>query len=256
MTKKTTIEASDDIWQDTPPELAARPQAPVAKTQSADFDMEGLMTDFPTARDLERFVYDETGVVLNLKGRANKLKYQIAMQVLNGETVDDKFLGGENPYVEKAELIPTEDLAPVPERDRELPPLDQIQNSFVSRHIPHPDPEMRAVDKKVDTIFRKYKNGMISYEVLGPLETRPHGEKMDKFGRLRPEIIKWVNPRTGEQLVVRRDGTLTAQGRNLRALMQKMRVNNTNYWDTWVDREFGALDNGQLRNPWDLGSDE
>ena len=52
------------------------------------------MTDFPTAKELERFVYDETGIVLNLKGRANKLKYQVAMDVLNGVEVDQKFIGG------------------------------------------------------------------------------------------------------------------------------------------------------------------
>ena len=39
-------------------------------SSNAEFDTEGLMTDFPTATDLERFVFDQTGVVLNLKGRA------------------------------------------------------------------------------------------------------------------------------------------------------------------------------------------
>ena len=81
-----------------------------------EYDLEGLMTDFPTAKELERFVYDETGIVLNLKGRANKLKYQVAMDVLNGQEVDSKFIGDDNPYIEKAEMIPTEELRPVPAR--------------------------------------------------------------------------------------------------------------------------------------------
>jgi hypothetical protein len=66
------------------------PSAPVG-SNIGDYDIDGLMTDFPTATALERFVYDETGAVLNLKGRANKLKYQVAMDVLNGLQVDAKF---------------------------------------------------------------------------------------------------------------------------------------------------------------------
>ena len=93
---------------------------------------------------------------------------------------------------------------------------------------------------------------MISYEVLGPIDQRPEGEKMDKFGRMRPEIIRWIDPRTGEQLVVRKDGTLTPQGRNLRGMMQKMKFNNSNWWDVWVDREFAEMVGGELNNPWDL----
>jgi hypothetical protein len=80
------------------------------------------------------------------------------------------------------------------------------------------------------------------------------GEKIDKFGRSRPEIIKWVDPRTGEQLVQREDGTLTPLGKRLRAMMQSFRVNNSNQWDVWVDREFGALDHTAMHNPWDLST--
>jgi porphobilinogen synthase len=35
------------------------------------------MTDFPTAKDLEKFLFDKTGVALDLKGRSNKYKYQM-----------------------------------------------------------------------------------------------------------------------------------------------------------------------------------
>jgi hypothetical protein len=264
MNKKTSTE---NIWDDnfdhkstvketeqtTSKTLKTKSQ-PIIEHVSADFDLEGLMTDFPTAKDLERFVYDETGVTLNLKGRANKLKYQVAMDVLNGVEVDSKFLTDNNPYLDKAEMIPTEDLKPTPTRDKLLPDRDSIQNSFYSPFIPHPDEEMRAKDKKVHMMFRKYKNGMISYEILGPLEQYPFGEKVDKFGRIRPEIIKWVDPRTGEQTVVREDGTLTPQGRKLRAMMQTKRVNKSNQWDVWVDREFVSLDDKVASNPWDLTS--
>ena len=245
---------------DTAPLDADKPQAQtqtkeqiIAKTAvTAEFDMEGLMTDFPTAKELERFVYDQTGRVLNLKGRANKLKYQVAMDVLNGKAVDDTFVGGDNPYIERADMVPVEDLKPTPARDANLPDHGHIQNQFVSRLVPHPDQDMRSTGRKVDCVFRKYKNGMISYEVLGPIDQRPEGEKMDKFGRMRPEIIRWIDPRTGEQVMVRQDGTLSPMGRNLRAMMQRQKFNDSNMWSVFIDREFADMVGGELNNPWDL----
>jgi hypothetical protein len=230
---------------------AKKPVAPKA-VSNAEYDIEGLMTDFPTAKELERFVFDETGIVLNLKGRANKLKYQVAMDALNGVDIEDKFKGDNNPYIDKAELIPEEPLKEVPARDPNLPDRSQVQNLFYSPIVPHPDDESRAQDKKCHILFKKYKNGMISYEVLGPLEQKPVGEKIDKFGRTRPEIIKWVDPRTGEQTIVREDGTLTPQGKRLRGMMMTFKVNKSNQWEVWIDREFISLDDSVKNNPWDL----
>lgn len=229
-------------------EAAVVPKA----TSTADFDIDGLMTDFPTAKELERFVFDETGQVLNLKGRANKLKYQVAMDVLNGVEVDPKFFGADNPYIDRTELVPVEELKAVPARDKRLPESNKLQNIFVSNAIPHTDFEARMQDKKVSVYFRKYNTGEISYEIVGPIEQRPHGMKLDKYGRERPEIIKWVDPRTGEQTIVRDDGTLTPQGRKLRALMQSFKVNSGNQWDTWIDREFISLNSNVVSNVWDL----
>jgi hypothetical protein len=219
-----------------------------------EYDLEGLMNDFPTATELERFVYDQTGYTLNLKGRAQKLKYQVAMDVLNGVEVDAKFTNGDNPYIDRADLVPVEDLRDPAPRDPSLPGEDELQNQFYTPFIPHPDPEYRARNKKVHTVFKKYKNGMISYEVIGPIEPKAIGEKMDKFGKIRPELMSWVDPRTGEQVVVRKDGTMTPQGRNLRAIMQTLRVNNTNHWEMWVNRDFVNMEDGELRNPWDVES--
>jgi len=238
---------SERIQRAVQAQRATEPEQP-------EYDIDGLMTDFPTATELERFVYDQTGHVLNLKGRANKLKYQVAMDVLNGIEVDAKFTGGDNPYVDRSELVPVEDLKPVPDRDPGLPPESEIQNQFYTPFIPHPDPEYRAKNKKVHTVFRKYRNGMISYEVIGPIEPRSIGEKMDKFGRMRPELMSWVDPRTGEQIAVRADGSMTPRGRNLRAIMMTLKVNNTNHWNMWVDRDFISSERGELRNPWDLSS--
>lgn len=252
---------TENPWNEQPqgvPEKVIIDSKPVKKAQppkavsNAEYDLEGLMTDFPTAKELERFVFDETGIVLNLKGRANKLKYQVAMDALNGVEVDPKFTSELNPYIDKAEMIPEEPLKEVPERDPNLPDRSQVQNLFYSPVVPHPDEEARAMDKKCHMLFRKYKNGMISYEVLGPLERKPHGSKIDKFGRERPEIIKWVDPRTGEQIIVREDGTLTPQGKRLRGMMMTFKVNKTNQWDVWIDREFISLDNSVANNPWDL----
>lgn len=218
--------------------------------QGMAYDMEGLMTDFPTARELERFVFDETGLVLNLKGRANRLKYQVALDVLNGLEVDPAFLGEENPYIDRADMVPTEELRPAPTRDPRIPGLDQLQNSFHSRQVPHPDPDYRAQGRRCDVTFRKYRDGTITYEILGPIEPRPYGEKIDKFGRTRPEVIKWVDPRSGEQVVQLPDGTTTQVGKRLRGLMQLMRVNDSNFWDVWVDRDFASLDRSVISNPW------
>jgi len=260
--KKNTNPSTPSPWDDVPadpgPPAVSKPQtrqeviAKAAPPVTAEFDMEGLMTDFPTAKELERFVYDQTGRVLNLKGRANKLKYQVAMDVLNGKPVDDSFMGGDNPYIERADMVPVEDIKALPARDTTLPDHGHIQNQFVSRLVPHPDPEFRANMRRVDCVFRKYKNGMISYEVLGPIDQRSEGEKMDKFGRMRPEIIRWVDPRTGEQVMVREDGTLSPMGRNLRAMMQRQKFNDSNMWAVFVDREFADMVGGELANPWDL----
>lgn len=272
MKKKTTQLPQENIW-DQPSEdvsdkvsetFTEKAEEVIVKTKpnstsqspkslhSIQFDLEGLMTDFPTAKELERFVFDETGIVLNLKGRANKLKYQVAMDVLNGEEVDPVFLGENNPYIDKTEMVPVEELKPEPMRDKSLPDRSQVQNSFYTPFIPHPNEEMRAQDKKVHMTFRKYNNGMISYEIHGPLVQRPFGEKINKYGKTVPEIIKWIDPRTGEQVVMREDGTLTPQGKRLRALMQTKKVNKSNQWDVWIDREFLSVDDSVLNNVWDL----
>ncbi|CAB4166224.1 hypothetical protein UFOVP849_22 [uncultured Caudovirales phage] len=237
------------------PKAIAKLKKPLKDEVAAEalYDMEGLMSDFPTAKDLERFVYDETGIVLSLKGRAQKLKYQVAMDALNGRKVDSQFVGKENPYIDKADMVPVEDIKEPPSRDTTLPPLNDVQNSFHSRMIPHTDQDLRAAGRHVEVTFRKYNNGAISYEVLGPIDERPKGEKIDKYGRVRPEVITWVDPRTGEQTAQRPDGTLTPQGKKLRALMKTFRVNNTNQWEIWVDRDFVQNQDAVIRNPWDLG---
>jgi hypothetical protein len=259
MNKKTPT-STPNIWDDTTdqpavPETNVTPKKPAKAepaAESRDFDIDGLMTDFPTARDLERFVFDETGVVLNLKGRANKLKYQVAMDALNGEPIDAKYVGKDNPYLEKTDMVPEEPMKTLPPRDATMPPLTDVQNEFYTAFVPHSDPEYHAQGRKMHCTFRKYNTGLITYEVLGPIEPRPVGEKIDKWGKVRPEIIKWVDPRTGEQVVQRPDGSFTPVGRRLRAMMQTMRYNDSNQWVRYIDRDFISLDSAAAINPWDL----
>lgn len=253
---KKSNSTSDSVWDDAPVEVepvkaSAKPAAPKSELHG-EYDLEGLMTDFPTAKELERFVFDETGVVLSLKGRANKLKYQVAMDVLNGQEVDPKYIGSDNPYIDKSDMVPVEPLKAIPARDAGLPPESEIQNTFYSPFVPHPDPDYRAQGKKCMCLFRKYKTGEISYEILGPLNQKAVGTKIDKYGRERPEVIKWIDPRTGEQLIQREDGTLTQVGRRLRSMMQSLKVNKSNQWDVWVDREFGSINRDAINNPWDV----
>ena len=229
--------------------IAGKPQLPKS-TSNADFDLEGLMTDFPTATELERFVFDQTGIVLSLKGRANKLKYQTAMDALNGVDIDPKFMGSENPYLDRIDMVPEEPMPPIPDRDKSLPPENEMQNYFFSPFVPHPDPEYRALGKKCHCTFRKYNDGTISYEINGPWEKKEVGSKIDKYGRTRPEIIKWIGAATGEQMVQREDGTLTPTGRRLRTMMQSMRINAGNIWDTFVDRDFGQFNQEAIVDPW------
>jgi hypothetical protein len=248
-------------WEDVPAAaVPTKPRTPkaqqdiqtVREATSPDYDLEGLMTDFPTATELERFVFDQTQVVLNLKGRANKLKYEVAMAVLNGTEVDPKFIGTGNPYLEKADMVPEEPMKELPARDPEIPGRDLVQNEFFTAFVPHSDPEYHAKGIRMHVTFRKYNTGVITYEVLGPIEPRPQGEKMDKFGRVRPEIIKWVDPRTGEQIVQREDGSMTPIGRRLKAMMQTLKYNDSNQWLKYIDRDFVSLDQRAAQNPWDL----
>lgn len=240
-----------DVWNETKPVAETKPLfAGTQTTNPTAYDMEGLMTDFPTATELAKFVFDETGIALQLKGRANKLKYQVALDTLNGIQPAAEFISKENPYLDKNDLVPVEDIRVLPPRDPHLPDMSELQNLFHTAGVPHPDPEMRAAGARVSVCFRKYMNGVITYEIEGPLEQRAIGEKIDKFGRVRPEIIKWVDPRTPESMIVRPDGSTTPVGQRLRALLKSQPVNKSTVWDTWIDREFVSVNQAAIDNPW------
>ena len=214
------------------------------------FDIEGLMTDFPTAKELEKFVFDETGIVLNLKGRSNKFKYQTALDVLNGAKPEDYLLGSENPYLDKNDLIPVDELKKLPARPADVQG-QQCVSSFISKTFPHPDADWASQGQKCEVVFRKYINNAITYEIIGPISTRAVGTRVNKFGKEVPEKYTWVDPRTGEQLIRSSTGMITPVGTRLKAAMTKQKINKSDYWTVWIDREFVINDGaGSVDNPW------
>jgi hypothetical protein len=262
-------------WQDSDPatpqktatdriKSAAAPQAGAAdadrpttaqqkRLEEPLYDIEGLMTDFPTARELEKFVFDQTGIVLNLKGRSNKFKYQTAMDVLNGQTPDEHLLGKENPYLDKNDLIPVDELR------RDFPPCMAVWGQpmvsfFQSRQFPHPDPDWKASGQKCDVIFKKYANDVVTYEIIGPVAARAVGTRVNKFGKEVPEKYEWVDPRTGEQVLRDETGRLTPIGTRLKSALSRAKINKSDYWTVWIDREFtiGGDAGTRLDSPWEI----
>jgi len=232
-----------EVTEDLIPTEALRPQA-------IEYSIDGLKEDFPTARELEQFVFDETQVSLKLKGIDPAKKYEIAYAVLTGKDVDIKYITGANPYLDNTDLIPEDQLRPIPRRDPKLP-NEEPMSIFSDMSVPHPDKDMRQLDAKVTCVFRTYRNGAISFEIMGPLEKHSVGEKLDKYGRSRPEKMTWVDPRTGEQAVRYSDGTFTRMGQRLRTLMESKRVNrNQSVWSIWIDRDFINFNQDALDNPW------
>jgi len=255
--KKTTDAGAWDTEEPVAPRAETSPKKEIASTKTSRaeseplFDLEGLMTDFPTARELEQFVYDQTGFVLNLKGRSNKFKYQTAMDVLNGIAPDTALLGNENPYLDKNDVIPQDPMRELPPQPREVQGVPLV-TQFMSKSFPHPDPDWKASGQKCDVVFKKYVNNVITYEILGPLANRAVGIRINKFGKEVPEKYTWVDPRTGEQVIRDSRGMLTALGSRLRQRMMAMKVNKTNAWDLWIDREFviGDQNGSGIEDPW------
>jgi len=253
-------DAKPNVW-DQPAEQSV---APAAKTKSTPapapaveantemmFDLEGLKTDFPTAKELEKFLFDRTGHSIDLKGRSNQYKYQVALDVLNGALPPTELFNPENPYLDKNDLVPVEAMRPVPARPESLDG-HYIVTTFVSRTFPHPDAEWKASGQKCDVIFRKYTNNAITYEVIGPVAPRAVGTRVNKYGKEVPEKYDWVDPRTGEQIIRADTGMLTPLGTRLKGYMTRTKVNKTTAWDAWIDREFILVGegSGSLDNPW------
>ena len=265
--KKDTTPSTWDIPTAALAEPVARTQSPELESKSKSksepsvtaaveeplYDLDGLMTDFPTARELEKFVFDQTGIVLNLKGRSNKFKYQTAMDVLNGATPEQYMIGKENPYLDKNDIIPVDTLKEYFEPCREVQGVPMVA-MFQSKQFPHPDPEWKASGQKCDTVFKKYANNVITYEIIGPVAARAVGVRINKFGKEVPEKYTWIDPRNGEQVLRDEAGRLTPIGTRLKAALQRAKVNKSDFWTAWVDREFVFTGDGLSKNdsPWEM----
>jgi hypothetical protein len=251
-----SIEDTPSAWESSGPDFVevldeVTVEASPARAVEPLFDLEGLMTDFPTAKELEKFLFDKTGLALDLKGRSNKFKYQTALDILNGATPPDYLLATENPYLDKNDLIPIEPMKVLPPAPAEIEGAALV-TQFHSRTFPHPDSEWKAMGQKCDVVFKKYTNNVITYEILGPISTRAIGTRINKFGKEVPEKYVWVDPRNGQQVIRNSNGMLTPLGTRLKSYMMRQKVNKTSIWEAWIDRDFVIVGDGagQFDNPW------
>jgi len=211
----------------------------------ATYDIEALKADLPTAKELAQFVYDKTQISLDLIGKPKEDQYQVAKNALEGKKIPSDYATDLNPYIDKKELIPMDELKPMPARPADLPDQGSQVHFFGATNMPHPeDPQS---DRKVQINFRKYDNGVITYQIMGPIEQQAVGERINKFGQVVPEKYTWLDPRTPETVLRRADGTYTEKGRGLYAYC--VGEKGAGIW-TLIDREVLNIAQKNVTNPW------
>lgn len=211
----------------------------------ATYDIEALKSDLPNARDLAQFVYDKTGISLDLIGKPKDEQYLVARNALEGKKLPDGYITDSNPYLDKKELIPVDEMKIIPKRSDDLPEEGSERHVFVATNMPHPlDPQS---DRKVQVRFRKYDNGVITYQVSGPVEQVAIGERVNKFGQKVPERYSWIDPRTEELLMRRADGTFTERGRSMFAFCSGEKGGGI--W-ALIDRELITSTSRNITDPW------
>jgi hypothetical protein len=211
----------------------------------ASYDIEALKADLPTAKDLAQFVYDKTGISLDLVGKPKEDQYMVARNALEGKKVPADFQTELNPYIDRKELIPVDEMKKVPPRPADLPDEGSRVHFFGATNMPHPtDPQS---DRKVHISFRKYDNGVVTYQVTGPVEQIAVGERINKFGQKQPEKFAWLDPRTEEIMLRRADGTFTEKGRGLYAFC--VGEKGGGIW-TLIDRNVLNIAEKNVTNPW------
>lgn len=211
----------------------------------ATYDIEALKADLPTAKDLSQFVYDKTGISLDLIGKPKEEQYLVARNALEGKKIPSDFITDLNPYIDKKELIPEDELKMIPERSKDLPDVANRIHFFGATNMPHPiDPQS---DRKVQIDFQKYDNGSITYQITGPIERVAVGERLNKFGSIQPEKYSWIDPRTEEILLKRSDGTFTTKGRGIYAYC--IGEKGGGIWPM-IDRDLLSTVEKNITNPW------
>ena len=211
----------------------------------ATYDIDALKADLPTAKELAQFVYDKVGVSLDLIGKPKEEQYVVAKNALEGKKIPTEFKTDDNPYVDKRELIPVDEVAKMPKRSDDLPDIESMVHFFGATNMPHPfDPQS---DKKVQIHFRKYDNGVITYQIAGPLEQIEVGSRINKYGQTQPERISWIDPRTPEELLRRPDGTFTEKGRGL--YLYCTGEKGSGIW-RFIDKDIASVSEKNITNPW------
>jgi hypothetical protein len=95
--------------------------------------------------------------------------------------------------------------------------------------------------------FRKYDNGMITFQIVGPVEQIAVGERLNKYGQRVPEKYSWIDPRTPETICRRADGSFTEKGRGLYTYC--IGEKGAGIW-TLIDREIVSISQKNIANPW------
>ena len=211
----------------------------------ATYDVEALKADLPTAKELAQFVYDKTQIALDLIGKPKEEQYLVAKNALEGKKIPQDYQTDENPYVDRKELIPVDEMKKIPPRPTDLPPEDARIHFFGATNMPHPlDPQS---DKKVMINFWKYENGMITYQISGPVEQVAIGSRINKFGQTQPEKYGWIDPRTEEILLRRQDGSYTEKGRGIYSYC--IGEKGAGIWPL-IDKDIITFTEKNIANPW------
>jgi hypothetical protein len=211
----------------------------------ATYDIGSLKEDLPTAKELAQFVYDKVNISLDLIGKPKEEQYTVAKNALEGKKIPSEYLTDENPWVDKKDTIPEDPLRVMPKRNPDLPDPEAQVHYFGATNMPHPlDPQS---DKKVYIDFRKYENGLITYQITGPVEQIPVGEKTNKYGQRVPEKYSWIDPRTEERILRNPDGTFTKEGRGVHTFL--IGEKGGGVW-TLIDRDIVSISSKNIADPW------
>ena len=211
----------------------------------ATYDIEALKADLPTAKDLAQFVYDKTQIAIDLVGKPKEEQYIVAKNALEGKKIPLEYQTDENPYIDRKELIPVDEMKKIPPRPDDLPPESSRVHFFGATNMPHPlDPQS---DRKVMINFWKYDNGMITYQVSGPIEQIAIGSRINKFGQTQPEKYSWLDPRTEEILLRRQDGSFTEKGRGIYSFC--IGEKGAGIWPL-IDKDVITFTEKNIANPW------
>ena len=209
------------------------------------YDLEALKQDIPNAKELAQFVFDKTGKSMDLLGKNKDKAYAAAHAVLEGKVVGEEWFSDKNPYVDQKDLVPEDPLKEIPAKNKAIPGEEDLFSFHLGMNFPHPQDPNGA--RKCKVMFRKYRNGMVTYQVLGPIEKIAVGTKKNKHGEDIPEKYTWMDPRTPETIIRKENGSFTEEG--LRMYEFCTSEKGSNVWVA-IDRSVVSGASTVTANPW------